>query len=196
MKSVLEALVEVHAKLDGAAIPHAIGGAIALGYCIEEPRATIDVDVNVFVPKDRVDVVFEALPDGVDRTASDRASVLARAQVRLYWDDTAIDLFFNDHPFHEAAASRVRVVPFADISIPVLDCTDLLVLKAMYSRPKDWVDIAEMIKAKSVDFVEVSRWLGSLLGTESLGYRRFVHLAEYGGADEPFIDELFGRDAR
>ena len=42
-------LVALHDALDEAAIPHAVGGAIALGY-YAEPRATIDVDINVFVP--------------------------------------------------------------------------------------------------------------------------------------------------
>ena len=32
--------------------PHAFGGALALAY-YAEPRATIDIDLNVFVPADR-----------------------------------------------------------------------------------------------------------------------------------------------
>ena len=40
--------------LDGALarFPHAFGGALALAY-YAEPRATIDIDLNVFVPADR-----------------------------------------------------------------------------------------------------------------------------------------------
>lgn len=193
MTTLVDVLVAVHKALDAADVPHAIGGAIALGYCIEEARGTIDLDVNVFLPRGGVDAVFGALPHEIEIGAADRETVIDRAQVRLYWDDTAVDLFFNDHPFHDSAAARVREVPFGEMHIPVLDCTDLLVFKALFSRPKDWIDIAEMIKAKSIDLVEASRWLGSLLGTESVGYRRFVHLAEHDGADEPFIDELFGR---
>ena len=33
-------------------LPHAFGGALALAY-YAEPRATIDIDLNVFVPTDR-----------------------------------------------------------------------------------------------------------------------------------------------
>jgi hypothetical protein len=193
LTTLVDVLSAVHTALSEANIPHAIGGAIALGYCIEEARGTIDLDVNVFLPKSRCDAVFDALPKEIAIDPSDRETVMSRAQVRLYWDDTAVDLFFNDHPFHQSVSARVREVPFADTSIPVLDCTDLLVFKAMFSRPKDWVDIAEMIKAKSIDLVEASRWLGSLLGTDSVGYRRFVHLAEHDGADEAFVDDLFGR---
>ena len=35
-----------------AAIPHAFGGALALAY-YAEPRTTIDIDLNLFVPVDR-----------------------------------------------------------------------------------------------------------------------------------------------
>ena len=35
-----------------AVVPHAFGGALALAY-YAEPRATIDIDLNVFVPADR-----------------------------------------------------------------------------------------------------------------------------------------------
>ena len=191
MTTVVDVLLGVHSALDTARIPHAIGGAIALGYCIEEPRGTIDVDMNVFVRTDRVDEVLGALPNEIEVAPSDREAVISRAQVRLYWDDTALDLFFNDHPFHESAAARVRELPFGETSIPVLDCTDLLVFKALFSRAKDWVDIAEMVRSKSVDVVEAGRWLGSLLGTESIGYRRFVRIAEHDGADGALFDELF-----
>ncbi|MDQ1395101.1 MAG: hypothetical protein QOG64_360, partial [Acidimicrobiaceae bacterium] len=45
MPSLAERLLVVHAGLDGARIPHAFGGAIALAYCTEEPRGTRDIDV-------------------------------------------------------------------------------------------------------------------------------------------------------
>jgi len=40
-------------------VPHAFGGAISLAYHAE-PRATIDIDVNVFVPVDRVDEILDS----------------------------------------------------------------------------------------------------------------------------------------
>src|SRR5947209_7381077 len=45
-------------------IPHAFGGALALAY-YAEPRATIDIDLNVFVPVDRYpDVAAPSWPRG------------------------------------------------------------------------------------------------------------------------------------
>lgn len=54
MSVLAERLLAVHDALADARLPHAIGGAIALGYCTEEPRGTRDLDVNVFVAQRRV----------------------------------------------------------------------------------------------------------------------------------------------
>jgi len=41
MSELGDQLLAVHDGLDAAGIPHAIGGAIALGYCVLEPRGTL-----------------------------------------------------------------------------------------------------------------------------------------------------------
>jgi hypothetical protein len=53
MSALGERLLAVHEALDQAELPHAFGGAIALGYCVVEPRGTRDLDVNVFLPQER-----------------------------------------------------------------------------------------------------------------------------------------------
>lgn len=45
--------------------PHAFGGALGLAFHVAEPRATRDIDVNVFVPVDAAPAVFAAMPAGV-----------------------------------------------------------------------------------------------------------------------------------
>jgi hypothetical protein len=193
MTSLSEKLLAVHGELEMHKIAHAFGGAIALGYCIAEPRGTIDLDVNVFVPVTESDRVFAALPSLVEIGPDDRDEATTRGQARVWWDDTAIDLFFSYHPFHDNAAARVRHVPFGDAEIPVLDCTDLLVLKAMFSRSKDWVDIAAMTETGSVDLVAAGRWLGELLGTDSVQYRRVFEIARTpSGVSEDVLRDVFG----
>ena len=72
--------------IDGAlaGIPHAFGGALALAY-YAEPRATIDIDVNVFVPTTSFDEVAEPLVRL--GAAADDPSVEARVR-RDYWPRT------------------------------------------------------------------------------------------------------------
>lgn len=156
----------IHASLDDAEIPHAIGGAISLAYCTADPRGTSDIDCNVFVDTDRVDAVFAALPAGVSRADPDRRLVVRDGQVRLWWAETPVDLFFCYHPFHRSAAERLRTVPFEGVELPVLDCTDLAVFKCFFNRTKDWADIEAMLAVGAVDVTALRRWLVELLGPD------------------------------
>jgi hypothetical protein len=131
------------------------------------------LDVNVFVPVSHAQEVFDALPDQIAVDEQSHVDTVDRGQVRLWWEDTAVDVFFSYHEFHDHAAARTRSVPFEGIEIPVLDCTDLAVLKALFDRTKDWADIEAMADIGAIDEGEAKTWLGVLLGTESSRFRRF-----------------------
>ena len=169
-RSLPEKIVALHAAL--GSVPHAFGGAIALAY-YAEPRATIDIDLNVFVPEQRATKIAALLtPLGVSGTL---AHVERDGQVRLWWDDTPVDLFFSYDRFHDAAAKVVRVVPFADTTIPILSADHLVVCKAVFDRPKDWVDIDAMEDADSdLDAAEILRWVGRICGDTDPRYNRIA----------------------
>lgn len=167
MSRLEDRLLAVHDGLDAAGIPHAIGGAIALGYCVLEARATQDIDVNVFVTPERTMDVLSALPREIELSGLDVERAERDGQVRLWWDITPIDLFLNVLPFHEDVEKNIRHVPLGERTIPVLSCTGLAVFKAMFSRPRDWVDIEAMVEARSVDLDEAIRWVGEMAGTDS-----------------------------
>src|SRR5258706_464718 len=77
-------------------------------------------------------------------------------QTRLWWDRNPIDLFFSYDPFHDAARDAARRVPFAESTIPVLSVDHLVVCKAVFDRPKDWVDVEAMLAAgAAIDVAEV-----------------------------------------
>ncbi len=160
-----------------AHVPHAFGGAIALAY-YAEPRATIDIDVNVFVPETRSDEVSTPLR-ALGVTFDDAAlELIARdGQVRVWWDDTAVDLFFAYDPFHDAAAKARRTVPFADREIPILSPEHLMVCKVVFNRAKDWVDIDAMrALGGPLDTAEVLRWVARIAGDEDPRYVRIATL--------------------
>ncbi len=166
MTTLVERIVAIAEALDLARIDWAFGGALALAYATEEPRGTRGVDVNVFVATEQVDGVFGALPDGIRHRAADRRAVQSDGQVRLWWDDTPVDLFFAVDPFHLEVAGRCRPVPFAGRTIRVLAPEDLAVFKAMFNRSKDWVDIDEMAASGSLDRAAAARRLAALLGDD------------------------------
>ncbi len=101
MSELGDQLLAVHDGLDAAGIPHAIGGAIALAYCVLEPRGTRDVDVNVFVEPQRARDVFAAMPEGVEVSGEALERAERDGQVRLRWGITPIDLFLSVLPFHD-----------------------------------------------------------------------------------------------
>ncbi len=178
MTTLVEKILAIEDALSVANVPHAFGGALALAFHIEEPRATRDVDVNVFVPPTRAREIFTVLPAAVTWNDKDVERVRDDGQVRIFWDDTPIDLFFDTHRFHERVAARTDVVPFAGTTIPILGATELTVFKAFFDRTKDWADIEEMVAARTADVHAALGWLVDLLGGDDHRVQRLRGLLE------------------
>ena len=173
--TLAERLIAIDEALAARRIPHAFGGAIALAYWTLEPRGTRDIDVNVFVPADKAERVLAALPDGVDAPEGTAEAIARDGQVRLWWDDTPVDLFFDYAPVHADAARNRRRRPFEGRRIPVLGPTELAVFKAMFDRTRDWADIEAMAAAGTLDVGAVRKSLRKLLDRDD---ERFVRLEE------------------
>lgn len=174
MSVLAERLLAIHDALAQAELPHAFGGAIALAYCTLEPRGTRDLDLNVFLTPDRVRDVFAALPDPVTVTALNLEQAERDGQVRIWWQDTPIDVFFDVLPFHHEVAKGTRQVSFAGRTIPVLGCSALAVFKAMFDRTRDWADIEAMIEAGAIDVREVATQVEQMDGRGSPRVRRLL----------------------
>lgn len=171
-------LLELHDALNAVGLPHAFGGAIALAYCTREPRESHDLDVNVFVAPSQANDVLAVLPGGVARSASELTSAEAEGQVRLWWQDTPIDIFLNAHPFHQQVEKGVRMVPFAGRVVPVVGCTELAVFKALISRTTDWADIEEMVEVGEMSLADALAWVSQLVGAEDPAVLRLRALAD------------------
>jgi hypothetical protein len=176
MSLLARRLIAIDDALSLAGLPHAFGGAIALAYCTEEPRGTRDLDVNVFTDAERAEEVLAAMPEGVLSSAADVAALRRVGQVRLWWQDTPVDLFLNVHSFHQEVAVAVREVAFAGRTIPVLGCTQLAVFKALIGRTKDWADIEAMVERGSVDPAGAAASLARIVGADHPASRRIEGL--------------------
>jgi len=159
-------IVELHKHLAQAQLPHAFGGALALAWCTGQARATIDIDINVFVPIDRMDDVFAAFPKAIAATKEQRKVLKRDGQVRLWWEQTPVDLFLNTLPFHESVAGRCRFETFMEQPVPFLACQDLAVFKAFFNRTKDWADLEAMQDAGTLDKPTVAAILIDHLGQD------------------------------
>lgn len=183
--SLPDKVVAIHEALADAGVPHAIGGALALAY-YAEPRATIDVDVNVFVSTEHWPKIRDALGAlGID-TEIDAEALDRDGQVRLWWDRNAVDLFFAYDPFHDEMRRAARKVPFGATTIPILSPEHLAVCKAMFNRTKDWLDIEQILVATSpLDREEIESWLERMVGEgdERLTRLREIETGLTGSAD-------------
>lgn len=160
-----ERVQRVHDALTVAGVPFAFGGALALAYYVDEPRATNNIDINMTFDNDAVSVdrVKNALQGIVTFTDAQSEAMLRDGQARTYWDTFAMNIFFSIHYFHDEVMDKVQWVPFAGRIIPIIDSNHLAVLKALFNRPKDWVDIQEMAYANKIQRAPVMVWLRDIL---------------------------------
>lgn len=179
--TLIEKILALHRHLRDAGVPHAFGGALALAWCTQQARGTIDIDVNLFVERDQVREVLDQLPGGVTWTDADLALLERDGQARLWWDTTPVDLFFNTTDFHARAAGRARWEPFEGEDLPFLACRDLAVFKAFFSRTKDWADLEAMAEAGSLDVPAVIGVLAAYLGPDDERIERLLALAPPSG---------------
>jgi hypothetical protein len=176
LSELVEKLFGIHDALTKASIPHAFGGAVALAYCVEEPRGTRDLDVNIFVDAARAERTLACLPREVEVAKGDVAKVKRDGQARLYWDGTPVDVFLNNVPLHEAVAEAVVWVPLAGRQVPVLDCASLAIFKAFFDRTKDWADMEAIAQATPEDIDIAAATIADLVGPDDPAVERLESL--------------------
>lgn len=178
MATLSQQILSLHHALTEAHLSHAFGGALALAWCTERARGTIDIDINIFVGVGEMHTVIDALPSGIAVPKRAIAELKKEGQVRFWWEKTPVDVFLNTTDFHSDIEKRVRWERFAGEPIPFLSCFDLAVFKAFFSRTKDWADLEEMVAAGTLDVPRVMATLSRYLDADD---PRFVHLAELNG---------------
>ncbi len=180
-------IVSLHEMLDSAGVPHQFGGAIALAW-YRNPRATTDIDVNLTLPPAAAEPVLAILARlGVTVTPEDRAAIALDGQARLDWGGSYLDVFFATMDLHLEMAELARVVRFGPVDIPILAPEHLVACKAIFDRPKDWLDIEEILRwGTEIDADRTLHWVGEILGPEAGQYARLAGLlAAQGGGPPP-----------
>ncbi len=175
--SLPDKVLAIHNALAKAKVAHAFGGALALAY-YAEPRATIDIDVNVFVAPAAYATVERALsPLGVgaiEQTVAERDG-----QSRSWWGRTPIDLFFAYDELHEAMRRAARMVPFGEDRLPVLAPEHLVICKSIFDRPKDWLDIEQILVCTAgLEIEDISNSLERIVGRDDHRRERFEEVVQ------------------
>jgi hypothetical protein len=173
MTPIVDKILVISEALESQRLPFAFGGALALAFCTERARGTIDIDVNVFVTPGQAGGVVSAVSPPVSHTEEDVVVLERDGQIRLWWEQTPVDIFLDTTDFHLQIAPRRRLHEFGGRLIPFLGCSDLAVFKAFFNRTKDWADLEEMIA------------IGSLNVDQTLGV-----LVRYLGEDDDRVERL------
>lgn len=151
--SLVDVVLELVAELERSDLPYALGGAIAYG-AWGEPRATRDVDLNLWVDRERLEHAFEVLASAGVRL--DRARAAEEAEVRGMFvghhGEYRVDVFVPSVPFYQEALHRRVRVPFADRDVWVLSPESLAVFKLLFFRPKDLVDLRRLLQIQGARF--------------------------------------------
>jgi hypothetical protein len=166
MTSIVDKILALSRALEAQRLPYAFGGALALAFCTERARGTIDIDVNVFVGQEAAERVLASLPRQVSQTAVDLPALKGDGQTRLWWERTPVDIFLDTTEFHAQAAQRRQFHEFGGRRIPFLGCSDLAVFKAFFNRTKDWADIEEMIAIRALNVDQTIGVLVRYLGED------------------------------
>lgn len=185
MSELAAKLLGLHDALNRAEVAHAFGGAIALAYCVEEPRGTRDLDLNVFARPLVADKVLGALPDRIDVSDWNRNDRDRVGHGRLWWSETPVDIFLSTHWLHDALAEEVVWVPFQSRDIPVLGGPSLAVLKALANRPKDWADIEAMKDCYRPQVQAAAAALARMVGEDAPACQRIEAVLARSRTQEP-----------
>jgi hypothetical protein len=161
-----EKIIALHQVLQQAQLPHAFGGALALAWCTQRARGTIDIDINIFVDVDHCELVFNSLPAGITHNAKQHKTLQQDGQVRLWWEKTPVDIFLNTTDFHQQAQQRIRWENFLNNRVPFLSCGDIAVFKAFFNRTQDWADLEAMRAAGTLNIDNVVATLAVYLGSD------------------------------
>lgn len=168
--------------LEKFGLGYAVGGAIALGY-YAVPRATVDVDINIFaVPPLQLPEALAALDDAGFVADEDPAGLERRAvaegQFRGHLQGLRVDVFVPAFDYYAELQTRRRSVTLLGRPAWILGPEDLVVLKMMFFRRKDLADVEAVLRDQGaqLDRSFIRSKLVELVGADDERLRDFAEI--------------------
>jgi hypothetical protein len=154
------------ADLTAAGIVHALSGSLAMA-AYARPRATLDADFLVVAAAVRWPEVF-ALVRKLGFTGDDRESIVSmreRGHAMFRSGPVSMDLLIPQLPYHHEIARRAVRLPLLGRQVPFVTAEDLFVLKVLWMREKDALDLKVLAEDTrgTLDAEYVRRTVASLL---------------------------------
>lgn len=171
MKELVQTLRDVMRIFERLELPYAVIGGIAVrAYAI--PRPTYDVDFTVGVSRERLGEVYAeiegegySVPESYQSGWVDSVSGMPLVKFRFYIKDRGVDadIFLAETDFLKELLTRRRLAETPDGDCWLASAEDLVLLKLLASRPRDLVDVQDVLFTQGqLDEVYMQRWAAEL----------------------------------
>lgn len=156
LESTLSALAAI---LDQNEIPYMVIGGMA-NACWGEPRATIDIDVTVWVTEAARNDVITLLQKHFRSRTAEAEQFVQKTRVLPLMSDSGvpIDIIFGLLPYEEEAINRAVIREIAGTPVRVCTAEDMILHKIISTREQDLKDARRIIQHQNgrldLDYLE------------------------------------------
>ena len=146
MTSQEAALADLTRVLSEGAIPYMLIGGLA-NIVWGEPRATLDIDVTVWVVDAQVPATVDLLGRDFRILVEQPADFISRTRVLPLESASGVrvDVIFGLLSFEQDAIGRAVIVEVAGVAVKVCTAEDLILMKIISDRERDLQDVRGIV---------------------------------------------------
>lgn len=137
------------------------------------PRPTHDVDLTILIDRSKLPELYQSLehlghtiPESYRRGWVDEVAGMPLIKVRTYVNESTgvdIDMFLAETSFQRSYLARRVEVAVKDKKLWVVTPEDLILLKLLASRPRDILDVADILFTQGqLDETYMRHWASEL----------------------------------
>lgn len=154
MIAIFEAALEVEKFFRGRRWKFCIIGGLAVMRWVA-PRATEDVDFSLLAGLGNERRIVARILRDFEPRGSDAAEFAFESRVLLIKasNGTDVDVALSAYPFEEEIIARASKFSFAKgVRLTTASAEDLVLMKAIADRPRDWQDVSEIVQVEADRF--------------------------------------------
>ncbi|BCY16428.1 hypothetical protein hrd7_02770 [Leptolinea sp. HRD-7] len=159
-KSILESIQELLDKIPDRGV---IIGGIAVSV-LGEQRFTTDIDILVLLTNDQLRNFLDASNKAgfKSRVTDPNTFAMQNRVIPMIHSESGLraDFIMGMLPFEKEVVARAKKSKIHDVEITLPTIEDLIILKAIASRPKDLSDISGLVKhGRNLDIERIEYWV-------------------------------------
>ncbi|HEY2253637.1 MAG TPA: nucleotidyl transferase AbiEii/AbiGii toxin family protein [Planctomycetaceae bacterium] len=168
-------IVQVLKRLSALFEEHGLEFAVMGGFAVRTyaiPRPTYDVDFTLAVDRPGLVKIFAAVkqlgltvPEEYERGWTDKVGGMPVVKFRHYLQDRGIDIdvFLAENEFQRGLLARRRKEAVNGFSTWVVSAEDLILLKLLANRPRDLLDVQDVLFTQGqLDEQYLRKWADEL----------------------------------